>query len=130
MTELTLPNVQLLLDRPKGEGMIVSCYVDTSLAGYQAVWRQRLKNEVAQVEQRLAENHEARRRFTRDIAVIRSVLGKPVARRARGMAVFSAAAQDFFQVFALSVPVRDALVLDEQPYLVPLLETIHRQRRY
>ncbi len=30
MTELTLPNVQLLLDRPKGEGMIVSCYVDTS----------------------------------------------------------------------------------------------------
>lgn len=130
MTEPTLPNVQLLLDRPKGEGMIVSCYVDTSLAGYQAVWRQRLKNEVTQIEQRLAENHEARRRFTRDIAVIRSVLGRPAARRARGMAVFSAAAQDFFQVFASSVPVRDALVLDEQPYLVPLLETIHRQRRY
>ena len=28
MTEVTLPNVQLLLDRPKGEGMIVSCYAE------------------------------------------------------------------------------------------------------
>ena len=37
MTEFTLSNVQLLLDRPKGEGMIVSCYVDLSLAGVAAL---------------------------------------------------------------------------------------------
>lgn len=130
MTEVTLPNVQLLLDRPKGEGMIVSCYADLSLAGYQSVWWQRLKNEVARLEQRLAGDPEARRRFTRDMAAIRRVLEQPAARRAQGLAVFSNAAQDFLQTFALSVPVRDTLVLDEQPYLVPLLEAIHRQRRY
>ena len=130
MTDLTLPNVQLLLDRPKGEGTIVSCYADVSLAGYQSVWWQRLKNEVARIEQRLAGDHEARGRFTRDMTIIRGVLEKPAARRARGMAVFSNATQDLLQVFALSVPVKDTLVLDEQPYLVPLLEAIHRQRRY
>src|SRR3990170_4072947 len=114
MTELTLPSVQLLLDRPGGKGMIVSCYVDLSVAGYQSVWWQRLKNEVARLEQRLAEDPEARRRFTGDMAAIRRVLDQPAARRARGMAVFSNAAQDLLQIFALSVPVRDTLVLDEQ----------------
>ena len=128
MTELMLQHVQLLLDRPKGEGMIVSCYADLSLAGYQSAWREHLKAEVAQIERRLAK--EALRRFTRDVAVIRRVLERPTARYARGMAVLSAAAQGFFQAFTLSVPVKNALVLDEQPYVVPLLEAIHRQRRY
>ena len=50
--------------------------------------------------------------------------------RARGMALFSAAGQGFFRAFVLSVPVKDRLVVDEEPYLVPLLETVHRRRRY
>jgi peptide subunit release factor 1 (eRF1) len=46
------------------------------------------------------------------------------------MAVFSAADQALFRAFSLGVPVKDRLVLDEAPYLVPLLEAMHRQRRY
>ena len=46
------------------------------------------------------------------------------------MALFSAAERGFFRAFPLSVPVKDRLVLDEAPYLVPLLEAMHRQRRY
>lgn len=130
MLEPTIQNVQVLLDHPPGEGMTVSCYVDMSLAGYQAVWWQRLKNEIARIEQRLADDPEARRRFTHDMAVVRRALETPAARRARGMAVFSAVERDLFQAFALNTPIRDVLVLDERPYLVPLLEAIHRQRRY
>lgn len=127
---LTLGDVQVLLDRSKAAGMIVSCYVDTSEAGYRSAWAQRFKHEVAQVEQRLADDHQARLRFARDVTVIRRALEQPAAKRARGMAVLSAAAQDFFQAFALGVSVKDRLVLDEQPYLVPLLQALHRQRRY
>ena len=89
---LTLGGVQVLLDRPKGAGMIVSCYVDTSEAGYRSVWAQRFSNEVARVEQQLASDHQARQRFAREVDVIGRVLGKAAARRARGMAVFSGAA--------------------------------------
>jgi peptide subunit release factor 1 (eRF1) len=46
------------------------------------------------------------------------------------MAIFSAADRGFFQTFSLGVPVADRIVLDEVPYLVPLLEAMHRQRRY
>jgi hypothetical protein len=130
MIEPTLHNVQVLLDRPRGEGMIVSCYADKSLVGYQSHWPARLKNAVAEIDQRLADDPEACGRFARDVAVIRRALGNRTTRRAQGMAVFSATDRDFLQVFVLNVPVRDALVLDEQPYLVPLLEAIHRQRRY
>ncbi len=44
--------------------------------------------------------------------------------------VFSAAERGFFRAFALGVSVKDRLVLDEESYLVPLLEAMHRQRRY
>lgn len=127
---LTLGDVQVLLDRPKGAGMIVSCYVDTSEAGYRSAWAQRFRNEVARVEQQLAGDHRARQRFAREVDVIGRALGKPAARRARGMVVFSGAAENFFQAFALGVPIKDRLVLDEQPYLAPLLQALHRQRRY
>lgn len=130
MPALTLGDVQVLLDRPKAAGMIVSCYADTSEAGYRSVPAQRFKNEVAEVERRLADDPQARLRFVRDVDVIRRALDVPAARRARGMAVFSAAADNFLQTFVLGVPVKDHLVLDEQLYLVPLLQALHRQRRY
>jgi protein required for attachment to host cells len=46
------------------------------------------------------------------------------------MAVFSAADEGLFYAVPLAVPVKDRLVLDEEPYLVPLLEAAHRQRQY
>jgi peptide subunit release factor 1 (eRF1) len=46
------------------------------------------------------------------------------------MAVFAASQRHFFQAYALSSAVPNRLVVDEKPYLVPLLELLHRQRRY
>ncbi len=127
---LTFTDVQVLLDRPKAAGAIVSAYIDTSQAGYSSTWVQRLNTEIAQVEQRLGDDSQARQRFARDVAVIRRVLDSAPARRARGMVVFSAADENMLEVFVLGVPVKDRVVLDEEAYLVPLLEALHRQRRY
>ena len=131
MIDLTQDAVQVLLDHPKGEGMIVSCYADTSVTeGFVSVWSQHLKNEARAIEQRLAEDQQAQARFARNLAVIRHALEELGAQRPRGMALFSAAERGFFRALPLSVPVKDRLVLDEALYLVPLLEAMHRQRRY
>src|SRR5512138_2865238 len=127
----TQDTIQVLLDHPKGQGMIVSCYADTSMTeGFQWLWSKRLKGEASAIEQRLENDPSARARFARDLEVIRHALKESAVQRTRGMAVFSAADQGLFQAFPLSVPVKDRLVLDEAPYIVPLLEAMHRQRRY
>jgi peptide subunit release factor 1 (eRF1) len=131
MIDMTQDTIQVLLDHPKGQGMIVSCYADTSMTdGFRWLWSQRLKNEASAIEQQLNDDRQARARFVRDLALIRHALQDPAVQRARGMAVFSAADQGLFRAFSLSVPIKDRLVLDEEPYLVPLLEVMHRQRRY
>jgi peptide subunit release factor 1 (eRF1) len=131
MRDVTQDAVQMLLDHPKGEGMIVSCYANTSVtAGFASSWSQHLKNEASAIERRLGDDHQARARFTRDIQIIQHALEDPAVPRARGMALFSADERGFFHAFTLSVPVKDCLVLDEDPYLVPLLQAMHRQRRY
>ncbi|RPI52283.1 MAG: hypothetical protein EHM55_16890 [Acidobacteria bacterium] len=131
MADIPQDGIQVLLDYPKGHGMIVSCYADMSMTGgFQWLWSRHLKNEANAIEQRLKDDRQARARFARDLEVIQHALSGPSTQRARGMAVFSAADQGLFRAFSLGVPVNDRLVLDETPYLVPLLETIHRQRRY
>ena len=131
MIDVTQDAIQVLLDHPKGQGMIVSCYADTSMTdGFQWLWSQRLKNEAAAIEERLKDDAQARARFARDLSVIRHTLEDPAVQHTRGMAVFSASDTSLFRAFSLSVPVKDRLVLDEEPYLVPLLELMHRQRRY
>ena len=131
MISVTHDAIQLLLDHPEGEGMVVSCYADTSVTeGFLSLWSRHLKNEASAIEQRLANDAQAQARFVRDLAIIRHALTEPSVRRTRGMALFSAAECAFFRAFALGVPVKDRLVLDEAPYLVPLLEAMYRQRRY
>jgi len=131
MIDVTQDAIQVLIDHPKGEGMIVSCYANTSVAdGFLSLWPQHLKNEATEIEQRLRDAPQARARFAADIEIIRHALAEPPVRQARGMALFSAAERGLFRVFTLGVPVKDRLVLDEAPYLVPLLEAMHRQRRY
>ena len=131
MIDVTQDDIQVLLDHPKGRGMIVSCYADTSMTDwFQWLWPQHLKNEAGAVEQRLTDDHQARARFGRDLKIVRHALEDPAVQRTRGMAIFSASDLGLFRAFSLDVPVKDRLVLDEAPYLVPLLEAMHRQRRY
>jgi hypothetical protein len=126
-----LNDVQWLSDHAKGEGMVVSCYADTSVSsGVRSLWREHLKNEVKRIDATLAGDAAARAEFHRNIAAIESVLStrRPVS--AHGMAVFAASGRDLLQSYALTSSVPNRLVVDEEPYLVPLLELLHRQRRY
>jgi len=124
-----LNDIQLLLDASASGALIVSCYADVSLTGFAPHWAQHLKTEIGQMERALQSDREARRQFDENIAVVQRALAAPAVRRARGMAVFSSVRRGLFQTFVLNVPVRNVLVIDERPYLVPLPEAMHRQRR-
>jgi peptide subunit release factor 1 (eRF1) len=126
----TFKDVQWLSDHARGEGMVVSCYADTSPAGVRPLWREHLKNEVKRIDDTLSSNAAATAAFHRNIAAIEAVLSsrRPVA--ARGMAIFAASERNLVQAYALSSVLPNRVVVDEEPYLVPLLELLHRQRRY
>ena len=111
--------------------MVVSCYADTSVSsGVRPLWREHLKNEVTRIEDTLTGDPATRTMFQRNVAAIEAVLSNRRAVGARGMAVFAAVQRDFMHGYTLTVPVPNRLVVDEEPYLVPLLELRNRQRRY
>jgi hypothetical protein len=58
----------------RGEGMVVSCYADTSPAGVRPLWREHLKNEVKRIDETLSGNAAAIHAFHRNIAAIEAVL--------------------------------------------------------
>ena len=67
MIDVTQDAIQVLLDHPKGEGMVVSCYADMSMTGaFEWQWSQHLKNEESAIEQRLRDDAPARARFARE----------------------------------------------------------------
>lgn len=124
-------DVQWLVDRPRGEGQIVSCYADISVDGaVRPLWREFLDDEVKRIGDAFATDDAARRIFEQNITGIRKALSSRRAASAKGMAVFASAQRDFIQAFTIGVPVVNRLVVNEEPYVMPLLEVLNRQRRY
>ncbi len=111
--------------------MVVSCYADTSVAeGFETHWRQHLKAEATRVRELLAGDPEALREFKRQLETLWQALESPEARHARGMAVFAASGWDQAMALSFNEPYEDRLVVDEEPYLVPLLVANYRRREY
>ncbi len=122
---------QMLLDRPRGEGMVVSCYADTAVVeGFEPHWRPQLKDEARRVRAELAGDPEALAEFERQLKLIRQHLDSPEARTARGVAVFGASGWDRALAVHSDEPFEDRLVVDEEPYLVPFLVDHFRRPRY
>lgn len=130
-TVLTIPTVkqvQWLVDRAREEGSVVSCYVDKSVA-VPPTWQTRLARELRDAKA-LAPNAAARRFLAAQVAVVQSVVSSRAARRARGVAVFVDDANGLVRAFLLDEPIADRLVVDEDPYVVPLVEYLQRHRLY
>jgi rubrerythrin len=126
----TFTAAQWLLDHSRGQGMVVSCYADMSVAGTRPLWRKHLAHALQQIEPILSADPAARRALDRDLDTVLAALSAPAAKAARGMAVFASAGRNLARAFPLDTPVTDRLVVDEELYILPLLEYLHRQRRY
>lgn len=111
--------------------MVVSCYADTSVAeGFETHWSPRLKAETTRIRERLAGDPGALEEFERQLEIIRRALESPEARHARGMAVFGASGWEQALALPSDEPYEGRLVVDEEPYLVPLLVADYRCRAY
>src|SRR5262249_10827877 len=89
--------------------------------GFERHMELHLKNESRAAGEALAEA-EARRDLGENLAVIREAVRGHADGQARGLAVFSGVARGLRQVIPLDFAVEDRLVIDEEPYLLPLLE--------
>jgi hypothetical protein len=124
-------DLQLLLDRPKRAGMLISCYADTAVVeGFESHWRQYLNDEARRVRERLSGHPKALGEFERQLALIRGHLELAGERAARGMAVFTAAGWDNAPAIDSDAPFMDLLVDDEEPYLVPFMVDDHLRSQY
>jgi hypothetical protein len=130
MNPSTAEQIRALLDHPRGKGMVVSCYADTSVSeGHRHHWRPRLEVEARRIREALAEGPAARLEFDERAAAIREILESPEARRAKGMAVFCGPGTEAIALPAAE-PYEDRIDVGEAPYLIPLLEAESRRRGY
>jgi hypothetical protein len=128
---LTLTDLQPLLNQFKGEGSMISCYIDLSAKpGIPVKWPAPFKAKVAAVKEMLANDAPAWHQFEENFQAVGRALTQPEASHARGLAVFAARQRDFFRSYALDVPVENDLIVHGSPYLVPLFQAMCRQREY
>ncbi len=114
--------IEILLDSPDQRDYVVSAYADMTVQnGFHRYMEHFLENEARAARESLAAT-AARKDLDANIAVIRDVMQAPRDPAARGLAVFSGVSRGLRQVIPLPFAVRDRLVIDEEPFLLPLLE--------
>lgn len=121
MMPMTWREIEVLLDSPDERQFIVSAYADLRVTdGFAHHADLHLRNQARAAEGLLA-GGEARKEIEANVAAIREAV-QTLNTPARGAAVFSSVARGLRQVIPLDFPVENRLVIDEEPFLLPLLE--------
>jgi protein required for attachment to host cells len=121
MMPMTRQEIEVLLDTPDQHDYVVSAYADLTVQdGFNHFAERHLRNQAKAVEDVLSEA-KARKSLDENLEVIRRAVAAADP-SAKGLAVFSSAARGLNRVLHLSFPVENRLVVDEEPYLLPLLE--------
>jgi hypothetical protein len=121
MTKLR-QGIEVLLDAPDRHDHVVSAYADLTVQnGFERHIDLHLKNQSRAVGDALGET-AARRDLEANLIVIREAVRAQADPLARGLAVFSGVTRGLRQVIALEFPVANRLVIDEEPFVLPLLE--------
>ncbi len=122
MMTLTRAEIEALLDTPCGPDPVVTAYADLTVQnGFERHVERHLKNEARAAGDALG-GPKARQELDRNIEAIRRAVREQIDPRARGVAVFSCVARGLRQVVALDFPVENRLVVDDEPYVLPILE--------
>ncbi|MEW4567956.1 hypothetical protein AB1L88_08825 [Tautonia sp. JC769] len=121
MMPITRDDLEILLDTPQQLDYVVSAYADLTVRdGFRHFARTELANIARDADVALSEA-EARKALDEHLEPILKDLeqAKP---GTRGLAAFSAPGRGLFHVVHLNFPVENKLVLDEDPFILPLLE--------
>jgi len=130
MMSITRQQIEILLDIPDQRDYVVSAYADMAVQdGFKRYVDLYLKNQVRAAGDALTEA-KARKDLDANIAVIREAVETQAFPTARGLAVFSGVARGLRHVIPLEFPVENHLVIDEEPFLLPLLEHWYGEPSY
>jgi protein required for attachment to host cells len=129
MVTLTRGEIEVLLDGPDRADYVVSAFADLTVQnGFERHVELHLKNQARAAGDALAEAR-ARKGLGENLEVVRGAV-RSADPKARGLAVFSCAAKGFRQVVPLDFPVENRLVIDEDPFVLPILEHWYADPRY
>lgn len=130
MMPLARQDIEILLDTPSQRDYVVSAYADMRIQdGFFRYVDRHLKNQARAAGEALAAA-EARKDLEANMAVIREAVQTQAGSPARGLAVFSGIAHGLRHIIPLDFPVEDRLVIDEEPFLLPLLEHWYGEPSY
>lgn len=130
MAAIALNDLTPLLAQFRGEGQVLSCYVDLAGAdGFRPRWEARLDAAADAIRKTFGDD-ASRLGFDGNLTAVRNAIKSAEPSEGRWLAVFSAQQRGFFGTFSLDMPVATELVTDQSPYLVPLLTATHRRREY
>lgn len=117
--------IEILLDGPDQRDYVVSAYADLSIQDGFHRYVDRILTEDAKALREAIANTEARKDLDANIDAIREAFRANRGTSARGLAIFSGAARGLMRVIPLEFPVENHLVIDEDPFLLPMLEHWH-----
>lgn len=125
MMPMTREQIEILLDSPDRSDYVVSAYADLTVTdGFARHVERHLRNEARAAGAALSEA-EARKALEANIEAIRGAVRDVADRSAKGLAIFSSVGRKMLQVVPTNFPVANYLVVDDEPYVLPLLEHWH-----
>lgn len=121
MMPITRHQLEVLLDTPSRRDYVVSAFADLRVKdGFRHFVETHQKNQLREAHEALSET-EAREVLDANFEpVMRAVAAVDPA--ARGLVVYSGAARGLFHAVPLDFHVENQLVIDEEPFVLPLLE--------
>jgi protein required for attachment to host cells len=129
MMTLTRQEIEVLLDSPKQRHYVVSAYADMTVQdGFSRHVETHLRNQAKAAQAALAKA-DARKSLEVNIEVIRQAIAS-ADHAAKGLAVFSSVDQGLRHVVPLGFPVENRLIIDEEPFILPLLECWYAEPSY
>jgi hypothetical protein len=129
MLMMTRRDLEILLDRPDRRDFVVSAYLDLRLTdGFHRDAEVMVRNLARDAMAALGDS-SARKSIERNIdPSLKALAAADPA--ARALAVFSGAGRGLLHVVSLDFPVETRIVIDEEPFVLPLLERWYATPRY
>jgi peptide subunit release factor 1 (eRF1) len=129
MMPLMRQEIEILLDTPHPRSFVVSAYADMTVQdGFNRYVDQHLRNQAREASEVLAET-DIPKDLDAHIEVIRQAIAAADP-AAKGLAIFVSVARDLRHVVTLDFPVENRLVIDEEPYVLPVLERWYGEPAY
>jgi protein required for attachment to host cells len=122
MMPMTRQEIEILLDSPDQQDYVVSAYADMTVKnGFARDVDLHLRNQAKTAAEALAQTR-ARKDLETNLELIRQIVAEHAGEPVQGLAIFSSLPRGLRHVVPLDFEVENRLVIDEEPYLLPLLE--------